>query len=301
MATLALVGLSVAAAAAWYNSRGIAQPEHIAPPATTLDAIGLLARVSAWSLTETVKSWRPGDLTLGLYTTTRKDGRMWQLLGELLEEAPAGMCEVGTDPEWADSLILLLKLISYSTMLARSRKEPEKSSISRLCDKVRAMQADVLAFKLKSGMLRPAYILLRDWELQEIILVVRGTYTLKDTVTSLMGTTVPHHMLENVADGAAADGVRLVMGHAHGGMLTAARELATRGPQTIRTPPQIPAAFKDGRVGSSTSVARRCAVADAPNATIPTIQRHANAQWWSRQNTATRSCCRIAKSNSENV
>ena len=227
MATLALVGLSVAAAAAWYNSRGIAQPEHIAPPATTLDAIGLLARVSAWSLTETVKSWRPGDLTLGLYTTTRKDGRMWQLLGELLEEAPAGMCEVGTDPEWADSLILLLKLISYSTMLARSRKEPEKSSISRLCDKVRAMQADVLAFKLKSGMLRPAYILLRDWELQEIILVVRGTYTLKDTVTSLMGTTVPHHMLENVADGAAADGVRLVMGHAHGGMLTAARELAT--------------------------------------------------------------------------
>ena len=228
MATLTLVGLAAAATAAWYGgSKAVSEPEErYRPPASTLEALGLLARVSMWSLSESVARWRPADLTLGLLTTTRREGRAREHLEELREEADEedGFVEVGTDVEWRDTVLLLLKLLAYSTLLARSRKEP--NCINALRQKLGLDAKHVLAWQLRSGMFRPAYLLVADEELREIVLVVRGTYTMKDTVTCLLGTTVPHHIIRNV-EGPEED-VEVVMGYAHGGMLTAARWLHER-------------------------------------------------------------------------
>ena len=226
MATLTLIGLA-AAAAAWYTNRGDATMPEVSyqPPATTLEALGLLARVANWSFSESVKGWRPSDLTIGLLTTSRKEGKVKDELCALTETKDSngfksGPAEVGMQKEWLDTLILLLRLMAFSTKLARARKE---NSITKLCNELGIQAADVLAWRLQSGMLKPAYLLIRDRELEEIVLVVRGTYTFKDTVTCLMGTTLPHHILRD--NGAGENDVEVIMGHCHGGMLTAARWL----------------------------------------------------------------------------
>lgn len=227
MATLTL--MSLAAVAAWYRytraTGDVSQPKvSYQPPSTTLEALGLLARVANWSFTESVKGWRPQDLTLGLLTASRKEGKVREELRAIMldEDAP---CEVGMKEEWLDTLLLLLKLIAFSTKLARARKE---NSITKLCSELGIDTGNVLQWRLQSGMMRPAYLLLRDYGLKEIILIVRGTYSLKDTVTCLMGTTEPHHIthfMKGTSGTSGEDDVEVLVGHAHGGMLTAARWL----------------------------------------------------------------------------
>ena len=70
--------------------------------------------------------------------------------------------------------------------------------------------------------LKPAFTILVDHKTKSFLLLIRGTHSIKDTLTAATGAVVPfHHSV--VHDGGLSN---LVLGYAHGGMVAAARWIA---------------------------------------------------------------------------
>ncbi|KAK1301892.1 hypothetical protein QJS10_CPB12g01804 [Acorus calamus] len=77
-------------------------------------------------------------------------------------------------------------------------------------------------FLLKRQILKPAFTVLVDRETRCFLLVIRGTHSIRDTLTAATGAVVPfHHTV--VREGGVSD---LVLGYAHCGMVAAARWIA---------------------------------------------------------------------------
>lgn len=70
--------------------------------------------------------------------------------------------------------------------------------------------------------LKPAFTVLVDHKMKSFLLLIRGTHSVKDTLTAVTGAVVPfHHTV--VHDGGVSN---LVLGYAHCGMVAAARWIA---------------------------------------------------------------------------
>lgn len=70
--------------------------------------------------------------------------------------------------------------------------------------------------------LKPAFTILIDKSTKCILLLIRGTHSIRDTLTAATGAVVPfHHTVMN--EGGVSD---LVLGYAHCGMVAAARWIA---------------------------------------------------------------------------
>lgn len=70
--------------------------------------------------------------------------------------------------------------------------------------------------------LKPAFTILVDHNQKCFLLLIRGTHSIKDTLTAATGAVVPfHHSV--VHEGGVSD---LVLGYAHCGMVAAARWIA---------------------------------------------------------------------------
>lgn len=70
--------------------------------------------------------------------------------------------------------------------------------------------------------LKPAFTILVDHNTRCFLLVIRGTHSIKDTLTAVTGAVVPfHHSV--VHEGGVSN---LVLGYAHCGMVAAARWIA---------------------------------------------------------------------------
>ena len=70
--------------------------------------------------------------------------------------------------------------------------------------------------------LKPAFTILVDHKTKCFFLLIRGTHSIKDTLTAVTGAVVPfHHSV--VHDGGVSN---LVLGYAHCGMVAAARWIA---------------------------------------------------------------------------
>lgn len=70
--------------------------------------------------------------------------------------------------------------------------------------------------------LKPAFTILADHETKTFLLLIRGTHSIKDTLTAATGAVVPfHHSV--VHEGGVSN---LVLGYAHCGMVAAARWIA---------------------------------------------------------------------------
>lgn len=70
--------------------------------------------------------------------------------------------------------------------------------------------------------LKPAFTILADHRSRSFLLVIRGTHSIKDTLTAATGAVVPfHHTV--VHEGGVSN---LVLGYAHCGMVAAARWIA---------------------------------------------------------------------------
>lgn len=91
-------------------------------------------------------------------------------------------------------------------------------SVEQIVAKLDPSRADILLSQLRPAILQPAYILVRDRVERRLFFVIRGTHSVRDTVTSLTAHPRPHHAI-------GADGVP-VLGHAHAGFLSTARWLA---------------------------------------------------------------------------
>lgn len=71
-------------------------------------------------------------------------------------------------------------------------------------------------------LLKPAFTIIRDKNSKCFLLLIRGTHSIKDTLTAVTGAVVPfHHSV--LHDGGISN---LVLGYAHCGMVAAARWIA---------------------------------------------------------------------------
>ena len=75
---------------------------------------------------------------------------------------------------------------------------------------------------LFSQLLKPAFTILVDDKVQGILLLIRGTHSVKDTLTAVTGAIVPFHHTLLDEDGIS----NIVLGYAHCGMVAAARWIA---------------------------------------------------------------------------
>ena len=76
----------------------------------------------------------------------------------------------------------------------------------------------ILLSQLRPAILQPAYILVKDPARKALFFVIRGTHSVRDTVTSLTAHSKPHHLVDGNGS--------VVLGRAHAGFLSTARWLA---------------------------------------------------------------------------
>ena len=78
----------------------------------------------------------------------------------------------------------------------------------------------------KSGLsvqlLKPAFVIVLDHDSRSLLVIIRGTHSMKDTLTVVTGAIVPYHHAVLGKDGVQ----KLVLGYAHCGMVAAARFIA---------------------------------------------------------------------------
>ncbi|CAI9765844.1 unnamed protein product [Fraxinus pennsylvanica] len=158
-------------------------------PATWLETISTLLETLRFTYSETLGKWPIGDLAFGInYLIRRQDS---------LQVASV-----------------------YAGENCRRLKGPKPFPI--FLESAGYSEADVLLQKPKAGLLKPAFTILRDENSKCFLLLIRGTHSIKDTLTAATGAVVPfHHSV--LHDGGISN---LVLGYAHCGMVAAARWIA---------------------------------------------------------------------------
>ncbi|XP_027907669.1 uncharacterized protein LOC114166979 isoform X2 [Vigna unguiculata] len=115
-------------------------------------------------------------------------------------------------PEITAELKYLLKLL---TLCWHFSKKP----FPLFLDETGYTEENVLLREAKAGILKPAFTIIVDHDMRCLLLLIRGTHSIKDTLTAVTGSVVPfHHTV--VHQGGVRD---LVLGYAHCGMVAAAR------------------------------------------------------------------------------
>lgn len=118
-------------------------------------------------------------------------------------------------PEVADELRYYLHLLTLCWHFS-------KKTFPLFLEETGFAKDNVLIHEPKAGILKPAYTVLVDHNSKCFLLLIRGTHSIKDTLTAATGGIVPfHHTVVNES------GVsNLVLGYAHCGMVAAARCIA---------------------------------------------------------------------------
>ncbi|CAA2996753.1 lipase calmodulin-binding heat-shock [Olea europaea subsp. europaea] len=179
-------------------------------PATWLETISTLSETLRFTYSETLGKWPIGDLAFGINYLIRRQDYL-----QVASVYAGENCGQLKGPEIIDQLYHYLKLLTFCYLFS---KKPfpiflESSGYSG---------ADVLLQKPKAGILKPAFTILRDENSKCFLLLIRGTHSIKDTLTAATGAVVPfHHSV--LTDGGISN---LVLGYAHCGMVAAARWIA---------------------------------------------------------------------------
>nr|CAD1827249.1 unnamed protein product [Ananas comosus var. bracteatus] len=148
-------------------------------PATWLETISTLSETLRFTYSETLGKWPIGDLAFGINFLLKRQRNFH-----------VASIYAGKDSPFP----LFLEATGYSV-------------------------EDVLLQEPKAGILKPAFTILTDKSTKCILLLIRGTHSIRDTLTAATGAVVPfHHTVVN--EGGVSD---VVLGYAHYGMVAAAR------------------------------------------------------------------------------
>ncbi|CAJ2662277.1 unnamed protein product [Trifolium pratense] len=179
-------------------------------PATLLESIGTLSETLRFTYSETLGKWPIGDLAFGINYFMRKQGNL------AVASVYAGSdCVQLKGDEIIAELYELLRLLTLCMLFS-------KKPFPVFLDSAGFTLEDVLMQKPKAGLLKPAFTIIRDTQSKCLLLLIRGTHSIKDTLTAATGAVVPfHHSVLN--DGGISN---LVLGYAHCGMVAAARWIA---------------------------------------------------------------------------
>jgi len=122
---------------------------------------------------------------------------------------------------WLPKLQCILRLLFLSRSMAHTAHVPAPRRLENLCRSASVPQSEVLLWKMKSGVHSPAFALLRDHQLNALVLIIRGTAEKWDVLTNLTGMVQPHHIFPHVAGSLASP----ELGFAHRGLVASAHRL----------------------------------------------------------------------------
>ncbi|KAI4303185.1 hypothetical protein MLD38_038847 [Melastoma candidum] len=185
-------------------------PPAAQAPSTVMESIGTVADTLRFTYSETLGKWPLGDLAFGIKYLMRRQGNI-----------PAASIYGGSNcvelrgPEIVADLKHLLRLLILCRIFSK-KPFPVFLETSGILAK------DVLIQKPKAGLLKPAFTIIREENDKCFLLLIRGTHSIKDTLTAATGAVVPFH--HSVLDGGGIS--NLVLGYAHCGMVAAARWIA---------------------------------------------------------------------------
>lgn len=179
-------------------------------PATWFETISTLSETLRFTYSETLGKWPIGDLAFGINFLLRRQGHLHVAsvyAGEDSQElkGPAIVAELN------DLLNLLTICIHFS-----------KKPFPLFLEATGYSKEQVLLQEPKAGLLKPAFTILVDDKSHSFLLLIRGTHSIKDTLTAVTGAVVPFH--HTVLDEGGVS--NLVLGFAHCGMVAAARWIA---------------------------------------------------------------------------
>ncbi|KAJ6989409.1 hypothetical protein NC653_022097 [Populus alba x Populus x berolinensis] len=179
-------------------------------PATWLETISTLSETLRFTYSETLGKWPIGDLAFGINYLLRRQGNLQ------VASVYAGSNSVQLKgPEIIADMYDLLRLLTLCMYFS-------KKPFAVFLELAGFSQEDVLIQKPKAGLLKPAFTIIHDRSSKHFLLLIRGTHSIKDTLTAATGAVVPfHHSV--LHDGGISN---LVLGYAHCGMVAAARWIA---------------------------------------------------------------------------
>lgn len=182
----------------------------IQAPATWLETISTLSETLRFTYSETLGKWPIGDLAFGISFLLKRQGNLH--VGNVFGGKDS--CQL-KGAEIAAELSHLLNLLTLCWHFS-------KKAFHLFLEETGYSQENVLLQEPKAGILKPAFTILVDHEMKTFLLLIRGTHSIKDTLTAATGAVVPfHHTV--VHEGGISD---LVLGYAHCGMVAAARWIA---------------------------------------------------------------------------
>ncbi|CAN1286924.1 Diacylglycerol lipase-alpha [Linum perenne] len=179
----------------------------IQAPGTWLETISTLSETLRFTYSETLGKWPITDLAFGINFLLKRQGNL------LVAEVFGGKDSLQLKgPEIAAELKYLLHLL---TLCWHFSKKP----FPIFLEETGFSEENVLLQEPKAGILKPAFTVLLDHPTKQFLLLIRGTHSVKDTLTAATGAVVPfHHTVVN--EGGVSN---LVLGYAHCGMVAAAR------------------------------------------------------------------------------
>ncbi|CAA6659307.1 unnamed protein product [Spirodela intermedia] len=179
-------------------------------PATWLETISTLSETLRFTYSETLGKWPIGDLAFGINFLLKRQGNL-----------PVANIYAGNESTQLKGIEIAAEL-KYLLSLLILCWHFSKKPFPLFLEATGFSQEDVLFQEPKAGILKPAFTILTDKSTKCIILLIRGTHSIRDTLTAATGGTVPfHHTVLN--EGGVSD---LVLGYAHCGMVAAARWIA---------------------------------------------------------------------------
>eukprot|EP00850_Spirogloea_muscicola_P007452 SM000037S13587 [mRNA] locus=s37:767558:771644:- [translate_table: standard] len=188
------------------------------PPSTLAEALATLAETLRFTYGETLGKWPLADLVFGINYLLRRQGQ----LDVARVYAGAGSQRL-VGSEWLACLQDLRRLIDVCYNFS-------KKQLAEFLEATGFQADEVILYRHKAELLKPAFVVLLDHTMKRILLVVRGTHSTKDTLTCVTAAVVPFH--HTVLD---QSGVKqLVLGYAHCGMAAAARWIAKQAAPALR-------------------------------------------------------------------
>ncbi|XP_023526985.1 uncharacterized protein LOC111790343 isoform X1 [Cucurbita pepo subsp. pepo] len=179
-------------------------------PATWLETISTLSETLRFTYSETLGKWPIGDLAFGINFLLKRQGNL-HVSGVFGNEDSSQL-------KGAEMISELKYLLHLLTLCWHFSKKPFPLFLEETGFSVE----NVLLQEPKAGILKPAFTIIVDHNTKCILLLIRGTHSIKDTLTAATGAVVPfHHSV--VHEGGVSN---LVLGYAHCGMVAAARWIA---------------------------------------------------------------------------
>ncbi|XP_014521819.1 uncharacterized protein LOC106778372 [Vigna radiata var. radiata] len=179
-------------------------------PKTSMDMVFTLAEAIRFGYAETLGKWNLLDLPRAIFYAIMEKGKKTVAI-ECKERED---CVELKDPEILKELYEIKKCLTRTMLFSKKRFRTFLFAAGFI-------KGDVLLRKRRARILKPAFSVIRDKESKCLFVFIRGTRSIKDTLTDAIGAPVSfNHFI--YSDGELKRN-NVISGHGHRGMVAAAR------------------------------------------------------------------------------